>query len=124
MRPADPTTVHARKFVLWWDGQAKQHGGVSDRKRHLPELGKNGLPERLIVHRWRTRLKDEKHFQKALDAAQLRCIRVCEASKGATDQRGPRRRLSHLEKTHPVKARSEPQARLTGRTGPETEEGT
>lgn len=52
-----------RKFVRWWDGQEKQHGGVSDRKRHLPQLGTGGLPDRLIVHRWRTRLKDAKKFE-------------------------------------------------------------
>jgi phage N-6-adenine-methyltransferase len=71
-----------RQFVLWWDGQEKQHGGVSDRKRHLPQLGTDGLPDRLVIHRWRSRLKDEARFLATLEAAQARCLQAVESYRG------------------------------------------
>ena len=40
----------------------------------------------MTVSRWRTRYADEVKFDEALEAAQERCRRVCEAEK--TDQRG------------------------------------
>jgi len=74
-----------RKFVLWWDQQDKATGGRGRKTRFGPETG---FPDRLTIHRWRTRLKDARQYAVALEAAQARCVRVCEASKGATDQRG------------------------------------
>lgn len=83
-----------RKFVLWWDGQEKQQGArgvgvaLAVRDATVPIAGQNGLPDRDTIHRWRTRLKDLKRYDATLEAAQVRCQRVCEASKGATEQRG------------------------------------
>jgi hypothetical protein len=63
-----------RKFVLWWDRQEKSREGspqpkanrVADRKRDYATLSDVGL-DRLTVHRWRTRLKNEKKYEAALN---------------------------------------------------------
>ena len=73
-----------RKFVLWWDASEKPEGGRG--KTHNRSV--KGLPDPMVIHRWRTRLKDAKKFTAAVIAAQEKCVRVCEARKGATDQRG------------------------------------
>jgi ParB family chromosome partitioning protein len=103
-RAKDPTRLaeavelklaEQRKFVLWWDEQEKQAGAL--RRGNAPALpvrdagpvaGHDGLPDRLTIHRWRQRLKDEPKFQATLQAAQERCRRVCEAERGATEHRG------------------------------------
>jgi phage N-6-adenine-methyltransferase len=83
-----------RKFVLWWDQQEKQQGARGVGKKvalpvhdATPIAGRDGLPDRDTIHRWR-RLKDEKKFEATLKAAQERCRRVCEAERGSTEQRG------------------------------------
>jgi phage N-6-adenine-methyltransferase len=79
-----------RKFILWWDGQEKHPGSrkgaaITDLQRPtLEDLKVDGV----TLHRWRIRLKDEKNFDAALEAAQERCRRVCEAEKGSTEQKG------------------------------------
>lgn len=74
-----------RKFVLWWDKQSRKGGNptVTGLKR-LADLG----TDRISVHRWRSKLKDELKFIEALERANDRCIRICEYDKGQTDQRG------------------------------------
>lgn len=77
-----------RRFVLWWDEQEKQHGELGDRDatqfQRLDDLGVS----KETVYKWRTRLADSAKFDHALEAAQERCRRVCEADKGSSEQRG------------------------------------
>ena len=67
-----------RKFVLWWDGSGFNKGGkpsqISDSK-----AGKNGVPDRSTISRWRARLKDDAKFNATLDATKAKCIALCEA---------------------------------------------
>lgn len=74
-----------REFVVWWDAQDFKGGNptVTGLQR-LEDLG----VDRVTVHRWRKKLKDDAGFSKALEAAQERCRRVCEAEKGSTEQKG------------------------------------
>jgi hypothetical protein len=76
--------------VLWWDGV--KHGGDPKPGRPISQNGEIKLSDHGLddgtVHRWRKKLKDPKRFDAALEAAQERCRRVCEADKGATDQKG------------------------------------
>ncbi len=81
-----------RRFVLWWDGQEKSKGGrppenPSQTGEEIPTLDTLGL-DYSTVHRWRTKLKDEKKFDAELERASDRCVRICEAAKGQTAQRG------------------------------------
>jgi phage N-6-adenine-methyltransferase len=77
-----------RKFVLWWDGSGLRKGGGSPSAvRDGGIAGRDGLPDRETIRRWR-RLKDEPKFEATLKAAQERCRRVCEAERGSTEQRG------------------------------------
>ena len=85
-----------RRFVLWWDAQEKARGGWPTEGEILASqtgdakmvAGEDGIPDRRVIHRWRTRLKDAEKFESALESAQERCRRVCEAEKGGTEQKG------------------------------------
>ena len=57
-----------REFVVWWDQQEKDKGAATPgtdrgRRRNRPETaslpGRDGLPDRLTLHRWRKNLGDE-----------------------------------------------------------------
>lgn len=77
-----------RRFVLWWDGQEKRRGtGLPSQTTDGSAASDFGL-DREAISRWRKRLKDPRKFDAALEAAQERCRRVCEADKGSTDQKG------------------------------------
>ncbi len=47
------------EFVLWWDTQVKKSHGGRPNGKHVPDLervieaGKDGLPDRKTIHRWR-----------------------------------------------------------------------
>lgn len=74
-----------RRFVLWWDGQAKRRAtfaasGVTDGVA-AADFGLS----RDTIHRWRKRLKAPDRFAAALAAAQARCVKVCEARQGQSD---------------------------------------
>ena len=83
-----------RKFVLWWDQREKAEGGDKRSKeyhRRRPTTvvtGRGGVPDRTIIHRWRTRLKELEKFEATVTTAKERARRVCEFEKGSTDQRG------------------------------------
>ncbi len=84
-----------RNFVIWWDGQGKAKGGQPYQKKSTRNGTVTGRPLRselpvdpMTLSRWRTRLTNEAKFIKALEAAQERCRRVCEAEKGSTEQKG------------------------------------
>jgi hypothetical protein len=58
-----------REFVLWWDAQEKQAGSLKRGKTlsrrirsETPEAGKDGLPDRLTIHRWRSKVAEEEDF--------------------------------------------------------------
>jgi hypothetical protein len=79
-----------RRFVLWYDGQPKDKGAAE------PGTNRGATPSQYVdsvraedfgldrdtIHRWRTRLKDARKFDRALEAAQERCVRICEAHRG------------------------------------------
>jgi phage N-6-adenine-methyltransferase len=82
-----------REFVLWWDAQEKQQGarGLAGPGRgHKGEktafqsgdavliAGRNGLPNRTTISRWRRLFEDARDFEKTLADAKRRCLRVCE----------------------------------------------
>ena len=78
-----------RKFVFWWDSQDKRAGarGVGKKVEFQtgnPTLDSLGV-DKLTLHRWRSRLKDEKKFDLTLSDAQTRCVKVCEARQGQSD---------------------------------------
>jgi phage N-6-adenine-methyltransferase len=55
------------EFVLWWDTQVeKQDGRPSDKRRGSATLiaGRDGLPDRSSIHRWRVKLNDPDKFEK------------------------------------------------------------
>lgn len=63
-----------RKFVLWWDSHGNPRGGP---KANLVESAK--FVDKDTLHRWRTKLKDEKTYASTLEKAQTRCLKVCES---------------------------------------------
>ena len=75
-----------RKFVLWWDGQSLRKGGKPSRTADgLAIAGRDGLPDRETLRRWRVRLKEENKYQITLSKAQASCVKVCEARQGQSD---------------------------------------
>ena len=59
MEAVELKLTEQRNFVLWWDGQEKQHGKLGSRSgtqfAYLDKLG----ADKKTVHRWRRRLADE-----------------------------------------------------------------
>jgi hypothetical protein len=53
---------------------------VTDLSR--PAAGRNGIPERKVIERWRKRTKDEAAFLRALEEAEHRCASICDLEKG------------------------------------------
>jgi hypothetical protein len=76
-----------RRFVLWWDEQEKRKGGSPSLVHDGLNAANFGL-DRETISRWRKRLKDPNKFDATLESAAERCRRVCEADKGATEQKG------------------------------------
>lgn len=70
------------EFVLWWDKQDKQQGYRTPRRNRsvTPLAGKNGIPERMVLSRWR-KLLDEAKLLLMLSDAKERCRRICEMEK-------------------------------------------
>jgi phage N-6-adenine-methyltransferase len=68
-----------RRFVLWYDAQDKPRGG---RGKKTDFRSENGFPDPLVIHRWRTRLKDPKKYDVTLAVAQARCVRLVESYRG------------------------------------------
>jgi phage N-6-adenine-methyltransferase len=72
-----------QRFVRWWDTQAKQAGARTPRgyRSETPSLDTLGV-DKITVHRWRTRLKDDAAFQATLALAQARCVKIVESYRG------------------------------------------
>ena len=77
-----------RKFVLWWDGLGEKRGKRDRSVTLLPVAGRDGVPERKIIERWRARLKEVERFEATVETAKERARRVCEFEKGSTEQHG------------------------------------
>ena len=79
-----------RRFVLWWDSHGL-HGGdrrsteFQDCTDATLKPGSEAAPDSPTLSRWRKRLKDPKKFDATLQAALERCIKVCEACQGHSD---------------------------------------
>lgn len=81
-----------RRFILWWDQQEKHPGNRGAGQGHIrPSEISDGLKitdfglDRDTIHRWRKRLKEPKKFDIALESANERCVKVCEARQGHSD---------------------------------------
>lgn len=69
------------EFVFWWDTQVeKDKGGRPGKTGNRPvkslRLGEDGLPDPMIVSRWRKKLNDPEKFQKTLEDAKARYIKL------------------------------------------------
>jgi ParB family chromosome partitioning protein len=90
LRVAIRTKLEAQaEFVSWWDSQGP---GASERRtrgetqRYRPETvaaGRNGLPGRIIVHRWRKRLSAPGAFEATFEQAVARYVKILELEQGA-----------------------------------------
>ena len=74
-----------RNFVLWWDRMGEKRGsGPSQRclrsATSLRIAGRNGLPDRRVLHRWR-QLLDPRIFVATLAAAKEKARTLCERDK-------------------------------------------
>jgi DNA N-6-adenine-methyltransferase (Dam) len=73
-----------RAFVLWWDDQTKDKGGRPSKTGFRSETGlrpgKDGLPGKLIIHRWRKKLAEEKRFEQEIETAVLRALILLEGT--------------------------------------------
>ena len=74
-----------RNFILWWDRMGEKRGsGPSQRCRRsetsLPIAGRNGLPDRRVLHRWR-QLLDPRIFAATLAAAKEKARALCEGDR-------------------------------------------
>ena len=74
-----------RNFILWWDRMGEKRGsGPSQRCRRsetsLPVAGRNGLPDRRVLHRWR-QLLDPRIFAATLAAAKEKARALCEGDR-------------------------------------------
>jgi hypothetical protein len=82
-----------REFVLWWDAQEKaqgareagtNRGATPSQNGDSVKAGRDGMPERFTIERWRKRTKEEAAFLQALEDAEHRCARICELEKAGT----------------------------------------
>ena len=81
----DAKLKEQRNFVQWWDRMGEKSGsGPSQRCRgsgtSLPIAGRNGLPDRRVLHRWR-QLLDPRTFAATLAAAKEKARILCEGDK-------------------------------------------
>jgi hypothetical protein len=70
-----------RDYIAWRDGVTGGRGGRQNRGTViLPE----GDPGHAVAHRWRKKLDDDASFNRTLEDAQHRCVRICEQEKTGT----------------------------------------
>lgn len=82
-----------RNFIIWWDlelhdGVAKAGRPTTEKSLNLTDLLDYPAPDEMTRKRWRQRLTDLRKFADALEAAHVRCVRIAEFQKGATEQKG------------------------------------
>jgi phage N-6-adenine-methyltransferase len=75
-----------RDFVLWWESQEKVQGARTPRRSSAatPIAGRDGLPDRYVIDRWRKRVGTEDDFSRSLEDARNRCRRILEQEKDGT----------------------------------------
>ena len=68
------TLTEQRKFVRWWDGLGEKRGNPTKRNRSVtfPIAGRDGMPGRMVIERWRKRTADGR-FERVLAEAQKKC---------------------------------------------------
>jgi ParB family chromosome partitioning protein len=73
------------EFVFWWDTQAKKDKGGGDvrntRRRSVTGVqtaGRDGLPDRSVIDRWRRKLNDPDRFETAYAQAVARYGKILE----------------------------------------------
>lgn len=76
------------EFVLWWDNHVeKDKGGrpakTSNRSVRGLRLGENGLPEPMVVSRWRLKLNDPDKFEQTYEQACAKFAKILECEKTA-----------------------------------------
>lgn len=74
------------EFVLWWDTQAEKAKGAAQRRRNRSvtalQAGKDGLPDRMTIARWRQKLNDPKDFEETYARALAQYTKILEFEKG------------------------------------------
>jgi hypothetical protein len=82
--------IEQRKFVRWWNAQEKAKGGQPYQRKSTrngpvtgspPVAGRDGMPDRMVIKRWREATKDGR-FERTLEQAQEQCRRICERQEG------------------------------------------
>jgi len=78
------------EFVFWWDTQAAKDKGGGDvrntRRRPatgVQTAGKNGIPERSVIDRWRRKLNDPDKFEATYEQAAARYLKILELEASA-----------------------------------------
>ena len=71
-----------RDLVIWWDGLGEKRGNKRNRPVTLPTIEDLGL-DRMTMRRWRAKLKEPENYEKAIELAWEKCVRVCEAESTA-----------------------------------------
>ena len=69
------------EFVFWWDTHAeKAEGNRYGRNRSVTAIkaGENGLPDRMMISRWRRKLNDPDAFEATYEAALAKYVRILE----------------------------------------------
>ena len=74
-----------RNFVLWWDSMGEKRGSGPSKRclrsaTSLPIAGRNGLPDRRVLHRWR-QLLDPRIFAATLAVAKEKARALCEGER-------------------------------------------
>lgn len=74
------------EFVGWWDGYADkatrgQPKKNSNRSVRKLRLGRDGLPDPMVVTRWRKKLNDPTKFETELEKARERCVQLIEMQR-------------------------------------------
>jgi len=68
-----------RRFVVWWEQQEKAAGPGRGKKASRTGngfliAGRNGLPDRDTIRRWRTRLLDDNKYEATLAAGPVAVV--------------------------------------------------
>lgn len=78
------------EFVAWWDTQATKRQGsrgvgkkVASQTSDATIAGRNGIPDRYVIDRWRQKLSDDERFEATYQTALARYIKILELEAGA-----------------------------------------
>lgn len=75
------------EFVFWWDTQAEKDKGAAQPRRNRSvtalRAGRDGIPERMVIDRWRRKLNDPARFESTYEAAIARYGKILEFEQTA-----------------------------------------